>query len=537
MAEQHHPLRRTQSHEAMGSPIQGMESVIATVSGYHGSDRFNLIKLISHAGASYVGALSRSTTHLVCWKFEGKKYELADKFNTIVLNHRWIEDCIKQGKRVPERPYILQCGQEVGPLLLEPPPVAKVGVSTKNWNVLSDKSSVCDDSEQIIDLGCGTSRRSFLTDSCLLNEDLFPEFKENNSSLKSKQKHVRRNSKQELRSCSRPCFQDPPLTRSLRMELQESSTHLARAKRNISNGNGSSMAETSRKGRRLAKRNIGRDMKESALSDSDQEFHPIRFQNMPNDVVTVLSDDSGEERNGNILGTEGKTDNGLHIQRRIRNRGLKGVVEVDENHLSPSKDPNIYVKDAPTSLEGTPQDGCFEVENSKEEFKNRFGTEDATRIPPSMELSCVICWTEFSSTRGILPCGHRFCYSCIESWAGHMGSKSKNSTCPLCKASFTSITKVDDADMIDQKIYSQTIPSAPKMDIPVPTYRGIPNFSAQSPSGTVCVACSGREPEELLVACNLCHSRCIHSYCLDPPLFPWTCIHCKDLRLVYLLNH
>lgn len=54
--------------------------------------------------------------------------------------------------------------------MLEPPPVAKVGVSTKNWNVLSDKSSVCDDSEQIIDLGCGTSRRSFLTDSCLLNE-------------------------------------------------------------------------------------------------------------------------------------------------------------------------------------------------------------------------------------------------------------------------------------------------------------------------------------------------------------------------------
>lgn len=297
------------------------------------------------------------------------------------------------------------------------------------------------------------------------------------------------------------------------------------------------MAETSRKGRRLAKRNIGRDMKESALSDSDQECHPIRFQNMHKDVVTVLSDDSGEERNGNILGTEVKTDNGLHIRRRIRNQGLKGVLEVDENHLSPSKDPNVYVEDAPTSLEGTPQDGCFEVENSKEEFKNRFGTEDATRIPPSMELSCVICWTEFSSTRGILPCGHRFCYSCIESWAGHMGSKSKNSTCPLCKASFTSITKVDDADMIDQKIYSQTIPSAPKMDIPVPTYRGIPNFGAQSPSGTVCVACSGREPEELLVACNLCHSRCIHSYCLDPPLFPWTCIHCKDLRLVYLLNH
>ncbi|PQM39373.1 hypothetical protein Pyn_14339 [Prunus yedoensis var. nudiflora] len=108
-------------------------------------------------------------------------------------------------------------------------------------------------------------------------------------------------------------------------------------------------------------------VKESALSDSDQECHPIRFQNMHNDVVTVLSDDSAEERNGNILGTKGKL--------------------------------------------------------------------------------------------------------------------------------------------------------------------------TMSPSGTACVACSGRETKELLVACNLCHSRCIHSYCQDPPLFPWTCIHCKDLRLVYLLNH
>ena len=44
----------------------------------------------------------------VCWKFEGRKYDLAKDFNMFIVNHQWVEECIKQRRRVPEQPYLFQ---------------------------------------------------------------------------------------------------------------------------------------------------------------------------------------------------------------------------------------------------------------------------------------------------------------------------------------------------------------------------------------------------------------------------------------------
>ncbi|KAB1211076.1 hypothetical protein CJ030_MR6G018062 [Morella rubra] len=430
-----------------------MECVVATVSGYHGSDRFNLIKLISHAGANYVGALSRSTTHLVCWKFEGKKYEFAKKFNTVIVNHRWVEECIKQGKRVPEHPYVLQSGEEIGPLSLEIP-LVNVAVTTKNRKTLTDKSNICDSSgKQTIDLDYGVSGLTAWTNSCLLN------------------KHEESSS--------------------------HSSKHPDKGKKKRSTGKGSNISsEPSRKGRRLVKNRDCINILESGHLDSDQL----------------------------ALKIGGTSDDHLLDQRGI-------TIESSEA----SEDSNLGVKNASTTaFKIRLQDVPINVEDVKEEIKDESEVEHVTRLSTSTELSCVICWTDFSSTRGVLPCGHRFCYSCIQNWADCMASRRKISTCPLCKASFVSITKVEDAASSDQKIYSQTIPcAASDLDIFILTDQETHSFGAQSSLAPICSACRFQEPEDLLISCHLCQMRHIHSYCLDPPLLPWTCMHCKDLQMLY----
>ncbi|KAF9624760.1 hypothetical protein IFM89_013841 [Coptis chinensis] len=162
----------TLSNKNGSKVVGGMESVIATVSGYHGSERFKLIKLINYTGASYVGAMTKSTTHLVCWEFEGRKYELAKSFGTKIVSHKWFEDCVEAGKRLPERHYMMKSGQQAGPILWEVPVAVdeKDDILTrKRGNVLCDMSNTSNGTQAV-----ERNPESVWLDSHLLSENLSP---------------------------------------------------------------------------------------------------------------------------------------------------------------------------------------------------------------------------------------------------------------------------------------------------------------------------------------------------------------------------
>ncbi|KAF3329707.1 Ring finger domain-containing protein [Carex littledalei] len=226
-------------------------------------------------------------------------------------------------------------------------------------------------------------------------------------------------------------------------------------------------------------------------------------------------------------------DNNIDKPSRKKRRLVKMVPEIKgKGHLSinsnSERDKQPECNKLCESREGCSGDGSVDISAENEERD-----EVALSKQRQLVLSCVICWTEFSSTRGVLLCGHRFCYSCIQDWANRLVSIGKSTTCPLCKALFTKITRVEEADTSDQKIYSQTIPSGSlSTEIFVSAGAGDRNFQTWHEE-EVCYACHNREPVDLLLNCHICHSKWVHSYCLDPPQSPWTCVDCQDLRMLY----
>jgi hypothetical protein len=81
-------------------------------------------------------------------------------------------------------------------------------------------------------------------------------------------------------------------------------------------------------------------------------------------------------------------------------------------------------------------------------FANGLDPNDS-QITLSANETCPICYQAIANTR-ILPCGHRFCDVCIESWADECRLTSRAPTCPLCRRTFpTSHLRHSDAVLSD----------------------------------------------------------------------------------------
>lgn len=93
------------------------------------------------------------------------------------------------------------------------------------------------------------------------------------------------------------------------------------------------------------------------------------------------------------------------------------------------------------------------TKNSSEDGKSGFEIKLKREIE-----TCCICYSKIFFLKffeagesiheaGVLDCGHKFCYNCIESWANVCN------TCPLCKTPFQGIKKLKSGGQyIDYKV-------------------------------------------------------------------------------------
>ncbi|XP_071699574.1 BRCT domain-containing protein At4g02110 [Rutidosis leptorrhynchoides] len=87
--------------------IPSAKSLVICLTGYQRVDREDIMTMVSLMGAQFSKALvANKITHLICYKFEGEKYLLAKKINRIkIVNHKWLEDCLKAWDVVLEDDY------------------------------------------------------------------------------------------------------------------------------------------------------------------------------------------------------------------------------------------------------------------------------------------------------------------------------------------------------------------------------------------------------------------------------------------------
>eukprot|EP00250_Pteridium_aquilinum_P005300 c15414_g1_i1 orf=516-4046(-) len=93
------PLRDSQG-------ILGSKNLVVCLTGYQGQARRNVMRMVHLMGAHFSKPLiANRVTHLVCYKFEGEKFTLAKQLGLKLVNHQWLEDCLKTWALLSEEDY------------------------------------------------------------------------------------------------------------------------------------------------------------------------------------------------------------------------------------------------------------------------------------------------------------------------------------------------------------------------------------------------------------------------------------------------
>lgn len=132
---------------------------------------------------------------------------------------------------------------------------------------------------------------------------------------------------------------------------------------------------------------------------------------------------------------------------------------------------------------------------------------------------CPICY-QSGNKEMALPntCSHEFCFDCIVTW-----SKVHN-TCPICKTEFQKIHSVD-----PETKQPKVIEVNPCIHIPDESEDSFEELIRRADD--YCYACNRRSDYNYLLICEMCDTKCCHSFCLDPPLQyvpmeKWYCDFC-----------
>ncbi|CAI0425066.1 unnamed protein product, partial [Linum tenue] len=67
---------------------------------------FSAVTMVRLMGSQFSKILvSHETTHLICYKNKGPKYDVARRYQIKIVNPRWLEDCLRTWKLLPEDEY------------------------------------------------------------------------------------------------------------------------------------------------------------------------------------------------------------------------------------------------------------------------------------------------------------------------------------------------------------------------------------------------------------------------------------------------